>query len=507
WTARRNQVVDAFRHAWKGYRQDAFGSDEYAPMAHRGFNLSSRGLGYTIVDSLDTMLIMNLDAEYKEARDWVAHSLDFNIEGDAVSVFETNIRTLGGLLSAHHLSKQDPIYLTLAVDLADRLMKAWTLNNDYPSKFVYLALSPEGSPERIAENQNMESWKTSLISLAEVGTLQLEFAYLSHLTKDPKYHRKAQAVMRSIQQITPLDGLWPVFMDPFNNSPYSGDITMGAHGDSYYEYLLKQWIQTRGHADQKVYRDMYDASVEGVKRHLVRQTVSTNIALVHHLKSPYKPQFFPKAEHLSCFLPGLLALGATRGYSLAEIQAGRTAQGTPITHTMQVRDQEDLDLAEKLAYGCWQLYDFTATGLAPEMVRFRGYQREGSPYLTRTSAAQKYIGLPRTQCDFDIPPDRGFNLLRPETIESLFILWRITKKVEYREMGWKIFMAFEKFARLESGGYTSLHDVTVVPPPREDKMETFFLAETLKYLYLLFSPDSVVPLTEYVFNTEAHPFP
>lgn len=60
---------------------------------------------------------------------------------------------------------------------------------------------------------------------------------------------------------------------------------------------------------------------------------------------------------------------------------------------------------------------------------------------------------------------------------------------------------------MESGGYSSLDDVTVVPAPKRDKQETFFLGETLKYLYLLFGPRDVLPLTHFVFNTEAHPVP
>lgn len=77
----------------------------------------------------------------------------------------------------------------------------------------------------------------------------------------------------------------------------------------------------------------------------------------------------------------------------------------------------------------------------------------------------------------------------------------------YREWGWEIFEAFEKYTKVTFGGYTSLDDVTVLPPHRRDKMETFFLGETLKYLYLLFGGSNVIPLDEYVFNTEAHPFP
>jgi hypothetical protein len=77
----------------------------------------------------------------------------------------------------------------------------------------------------------------------------------------------------------------------------------------------------------------------------------------------------------------------------------------------------------------------------------------------------------------------------------------------YREWGWQIFEAFEKYTRVDTGGYSSLDDVTSIPPHKRDKMETFFLGETLKYLYLLFGDSSVIPLDKFVFNTEAHPFP
>lgn len=104
----------------------------------------------------------------------------------------------------------------------------------------------------------------------------------------------------------------------------------------------------------------------------------------------------------------------------------------------------------------------------------------------------------------------------------------LTKIMTYREWGWKIFEAFEKHTKLPNGGYAALRDVTVVPPPQDDRMDTFFLvsvvcfyfmfgppltlnfpiqAETLKYLYLLFGPNDIIPLDKYVFNTEAHPLP
>lgn len=100
------------------------------------------------------------------------------------------------------------------------------------------------------------------------------------------------------------------------------------------------------------------------------------------------------------------------------------------------------------------------------------------------------------------------NLLRPETVESLFVLYRATKDQCYRDWGWEILQAFERHSRVESGGYTTLTNVNTPHPPQSNKMESFFLAETLKYLFLLFTDDAdVLPLDKWVFNTEAHPLP
>jgi endoplasmic reticulum Man9GlcNAc2 1,2-alpha-mannosidase len=164
---------------------------------------------------------------------------------------------------------------------------------------------------------------------------------------------------------------------------------------------------------------------------------------------------------------------------------------------------------------CYEMYRLTATGLAPEIVYFN----------VRPGAGNS---------DMYIQPLDRHNLLRPETVErygsasatlsaclttlmllgrvwagrvSLFVMYRLTGDERYREWGWHIFQAFETHTRVPAGGYACLDDVTRVPAPQRDKMESFFLAETLKYLLLLFGDPAVLPLTDVVFNTEAHPFP
>jgi len=93
---------------------------------------------------------------------------------------------------------------------------------------------------------------------------------------------------------------------------------------------------------------------------------------------------------------------------------------------------------------------------------------------------------------------------RPEVVESLFYLWRATHDTTYREWGWRIMEAIEKHCRHEAG-YSGVHDADSSQPNGDDVQQSWFLAETLKYLFLLYSDDSLLSLDEWVFNTEAHP--
>ena len=109
---RQEAVVDMFRHAWMGYTKYAWGMDILNPLTPTGSN--TYGMGLTLVDSLDTMWLMGLTEEFQRARDWVASSLNFSVNHSDVSVFETTIRVLGGLLAAYHLTN-DRMFLQKAV--------------------------------------------------------------------------------------------------------------------------------------------------------------------------------------------------------------------------------------------------------------------------------------------------------------------------------------------------------------------------------------------------------
>ncbi|CAG8458925.1 395_t:CDS:10 [Ambispora leptoticha] len=442
WSRRQYAVRNAFKHAWNGYVRDAWGYDEYHPISRSGSNLTDLGgIGYTIIDSLDTMIIMNLYEEYIQARDWVANKLDFNIDAE-VSLFETTIRVLGGLLSAYHLSGNDTLYLTKAKDLGDRLLGAFESPTHVPFASVNLA-TQQGIAAHFAQGAS---------SVSEATTLQLEFKYLSYLTGDDKYWRHAESVMFHIDDLDKLDGLVPIYISPSTGNFQGQKITLGARGDSYYEYLLKQYLQTD--RTEPFYHRMYTQAMRGMKNRLIARSFPNKLLYV-----------------------GELAYYDSRGVKVEDYTK------------LNGEAQENLLIAKMLTETCVLMYFKTATGLAPEITFFETDENGVDDMIIKHRDAH--------------------NLLRPETVESLFVLWRITGDNRYREWGWRIFKAFEKYAKVDGGGYSALIDVTSIPPGRLDKMETFWLAETLKYLYLLFEdPDSQsLPLDKYVFNTEAHPLP
>ncbi|KAH7012435.1 glycosyl hydrolase family 47-domain-containing protein [Microdochium trichocladiopsis] len=96
-------------------------------------------------------------------------------------------------------------------------------------------------------------------------------------------------------------------------------------------------------------------------------------------------------------------------------------------------------------------------------------------------------------------------ILRPEAIESVWYMYRITGDTTWQDKGWKMFEAIIRHTQTEAG-HSAIHDVMRSNPDKKDEMESFWLAETLKYFFLLYSTPDVISLDEWVLNTEAHPF-
>lgn len=118
-------------------------------------------------------------------------------------------------------------------------------------------------------------------ALCVLRTLQLEFKYLSHLTGDIKYADAVENVMDVIRDQSKMDGLVPIMLSTETGQFVSSDIRLGSRGDSYYEYLLKQYLQTN--RTEEVYREMYDEAMHGVRKHLIRQGVKQGLIYTSEL--------------------------------------------------------------------------------------------------------------------------------------------------------------------------------------------------------------------------------
>jgi endoplasmic reticulum Man9GlcNAc2 1,2-alpha-mannosidase len=185
-------------------------------------------MGWVIIDALDTMMIMNLTTEVERAKDWIANTLNWEQDKE-VSLFETTIRMLGGLLSAHYLSGGDDVYLEKAVDLADRLLGGF----ESPTGIPYASVNLK---QRYGTQSHADGGASTT---SEVSTLQLEFKYLAKLTGETLYWEKAEKVIQALESNKAQDGLVPIFVSPDTGLYTTQLIRLGSRGDSYYGRTLK----------------------------------------------------------------------------------------------------------------------------------------------------------------------------------------------------------------------------------------------------------------------------
>lgn len=507
WSERRARVVDAFELSWAAYERYAWGYDEFYPVSKKGRQMAKSGLGWIIVDSLDTMMLMNLTTQLRHARQWISKSLTYDQDQD-VNTFETTIRMVGGLLSAHYLSTEFPdmaplaeddpgtpgedLYLEKAKDLADRLLSAFETPSGIPLASVNLGKF-KGIPSHADGGAS---------STAEATTLQLEFKYLAKLTGEKLFWDRAEKVMEVVDGLNRWDGLVPIFLNPATGQFQGENIRLGSRGDSYYEYLIKQYLQTN--KKEQVYADMWHEALRGVRKHLVTYTEPSGFTIIGERPDGLERPLSPKMDHLVCFMPGTIALGATGGLTEAEARRSKT-------WTRQ--DEADMRLARELMHTCWGMYKYMATGLAPEITFFNIADPPPAESAPRRATPPAHLSGedPDTATwrkDFIVKEFDSHNLQRPETVESLFYMWRITGETKYRDWGWEMFSSFMQHTAVpDAGGFTSLSNANKLPPVTRDNMESFWLAETLKYFYLLFSPNDLLPLDRIVINTEAHPLP
>ncbi|XP_066253728.1 mannosyl-oligosaccharide 1,2-alpha-mannosidase IA isoform X1 [Euwallacea similis] len=447
---KRDKVKEMMKHAWDNYVLYAWGKNELRPIskrAHTGSLFGSQPLGASILDGIDTLYIMGLNEEFKQARDWVAKELDIDAVVADVSVFEVNIRFVGGLLTCYALTGE-VMFRDKAQLIADKLLPSFNTPTGIPNALVNFKT---GS----SKNYGWASGGSSI--LAEFGTLHLEFSYLSDITGKTIYRNKVDKIREILKEIEKPNGLYPNYLNPRSGKWGQHHMSMGALGDSYFEYLLKSWLLS-GKEDNEA-RQMFDEAMEAVLKHMLHVSPA-GLSYFAELKFERVEH---KMDHLACFSGGMFAL------------ASKTLKDD--------HSSKYMDIAKQLTNTCHESYDRSYTKLGPEAFRFS----EGAEARALKSSEKYYI-------------------LRPETIESYFYLYRLTKDEKYRDWGWEAVQALEKHCRVP-GGYTGIKNVYSEEPQQDDVQQSFLLAETLKYLYLLFSDEDFYPLDQWVFNTEAHPFP
>lgn len=229
--ARRAAVKNATRHAWGGYRKIGWGFDEVKPTSGQPRN-SFNGWGATLIDSLDTLWIMNMTSEFEEAVAQVA-KVDFTTsKRNDIPLFEVTIRYMGGLLAAYDISgKKYQVLLDKASELGDILYGAFDTPNRMPVTYYYwkpaFASQPHRAPSRVV--------------MAELGSLTLEMTRLAQLTKQPKFYDAVARITNALeewQDKTRIPGLWPTYLDA------SGcNSTVQMPEDGKYKDLLKKLEQ------------------------------------------------------------------------------------------------------------------------------------------------------------------------------------------------------------------------------------------------------------------------
>ncbi|KAF7344099.1 alpha-1,2-Mannosidase [Mycena venus] len=467
-----------FTSSYAAYKKYAFPHDDLAPVSTGNFDFRN-GWGASVVDGMPTMVrpqiastnwrlslavmqvIMGLEDIFLDAVNF-SSQIDFSMSkvNQTVSVFETTIRYIGGLVASYELSGfQYPVLLAKAKEVADKLALAWVGNNDIPYGFL---------------NFTTNEPQIATTNIAEAGSLTLEWSTLSKHTKNATYGQLATKSVKHIANLpAPLPGLAAQIIDPTSGDFVGAYVSWGSESDSYFEYLIK--YARLSNTDDPIYIDTWKTAVDSSIRTLIKTSTIGNHTYLADLDDDGNIRHF--SSHLACF------------------HAGNWLYGGQL-----VQNQTIVDYGLKLNDGCWNTYASTLTGIGPELFAFisdDGNFTGGDPptaeQLEFYNEHGFYITLP-------------LYILRPEVLESNFYAWRVTGDTKYLDRAASAIDSFQKYLATSIGAFAGLNDVTNPDAGFWDVMESFWFAEVLKYLYLTFDDPEHISVDDYVFNTECQPF-
>ncbi|KAM9828283.1 ER degradation-enhancing alpha-mannosidase-like protein 2 isoform X2 [Syngnathus typhle] len=444
----RQRIKGMFYHAYNSYLDNAYPYDELRPLTCDGQDTWG-SFSLTLIDALDTLLVLGNHTEFQRVASLLQETVDFDIDINA-SVFETNIRVVGGLLSAHLLSGRAGVQLEPGWPCSGPLLR---MAEDAARKLLPAFETPTGMPYGTVNLlRGVSPTETPVTCTAGVGTFILEFATLSRLTGNVTFENTARRALRALWKTRSDIGLVGNHIDVVSQKWMAQDAGIGAGVDSYFEYLVKGAIFLQ---DEELLH-MFDAYYLALENYT--RFDDWYLWVQMHKGTVSMPVF----QSLEAFWPGLQTL-------LGNVDSAvRTFQNY---------------------YSVWRQF-----GGLPEFYSIsQGYtvdKREGYP-------------------------------LRPELVESAMYLFKATADHTYLQLGLDALESVERIAKTPCG-YASVKDLR--DHQLDNRMESFFLAETIKYLYLLFDPthflhnsgteswveggeegQCILSSGGYIFNTEAHP--
>ncbi|OAL52242.1 alpha-mannosidase IC [Pyrenochaeta sp. DS3sAY3a] len=476
---RQDAVKSAFERSSRAYKKHAWQKDELLPLSN-GSKTSYGGWGATLVDSLDTLWIMDMKDEFNEAVEAIME-IDFSPKDMEVNMFETIIRYFGGLLAAYDMTDcKDMRLLDKAMELGDMIYASF----DTPNRMPITRWNPMKAANHIPQEAAQQG------ILAELASFSLEFTRASQLTGDMKYYDavvRVTNVLAAQQYSTRIPGLWPTGINVQTQDLTQGThFTLGAMSDSAYEYLPKTYHLLHGTTAAPQYKTMATTALDAATKHLLFRPITPDNADILVATSGRATPTGTltrdhSVQHLSCYAGGMYALSA-----------------------QLLASPSYLAIARRLTSSCLWASSHAPAGIMPESFSM----------LACASAAPHNDGQ---NCTFDPavwPPQQhpGFEkvfdgryALRPEVIESVWVMYRVTGEEGWRDEAWGLWRSVERGTR-GGGAAAGVRDEGELELELEDSMESFWLAETLKYFYLVFSEPELVSLDEWVLSTEAHPF-
>lgn len=487
---RKAEIRKQFLKCWRSYRSYGWMHDELRPISGEVTDQFG-GWATMLIDALDTAYIMGFDEEFSSAIADVER-IDFGYTHlDKINVFETNVRHLGGLLSAYELSS-DKRLLNKAKEVGEMLYRAFDTPNHMPITRWDFRAAGEGKPQ-LAHDQ---------VLLAEIGSFTMEFTRLSQLTGDPKWYDAGTRITRLLdeqQSKTKLPGMWPIVVSG-KQADFTKDtgFTLSAMADSVYEYFGKMYVLLAGR--DAIYRKLYEASLKtAAEKILFRPSLpgDPDVLVSGFVRVDDSNEWLDtQIQQLGCHAGGMYALG------------GRIFQ-----------KDEHVTIGRKLTDMCVWAYRNSPTGIMPEVAHLLQCKNTTSCSWSEKAWHEqviakavdvkeqdplKNIASLRLAKGFTAIDDRRY-VLRPEAIESVFVLYRLTGDQHWQAAAWDMWTAIQKSTDTDLGN-SALRDVSEKPPPRLDSMESYWLGESLKYFYLIFSEPDLISLDDWVLNTKAHPF-